>query len=225
MALPLASILYLLSASVTFYFSWLLARSYKRIKNIYSYYVHKMALFGAICLTIFGLMCIFFTKNSFALGLGNIIGEASILICYLYASAFFFHLAFFKIAQKKVFYVGGVLIVLATIFRIIFFPYPVVNEAGILIFNTPLISACIYSALAIGGVFPLVFVFFREAIRNSNVRVRSTLLGFFLLLIIATTVIPPMTQNPLLYTLGFFVQMASFSLLFLTILYHPVEKS
>lgn len=224
MDLPLAGVLYLLGTVLIFYFYHRLSRSFKKTQNRCTLYFKNMAFCGGICILIYGLMCIFFPHNSFVLGIGNIVGETFILICSVYGIALFFYLVFPEISQKKIFLIGGILVFISTISRIIFFPYPTITESGILKFNTPPVPAITYIVWAIVGMVPLAFAFFGEAIKKPEIRVRSLLLGIFLLAIVVTSSIHASVGDPLIYALAFLAQMASFSLLFIVVLY-PAKTS
>lgn len=218
MRLTLAGILYLFGSVLVFYFVDRLSKSFKKTQNQLTFYFKNIALYGGICTLIYGLMCIFFPDNSFILGIGNIIGEGFLLIGYVYGLAFFFYLTFPEIPQKKIFLIGGVLIFISTVSRIIFFPYPTVTESGILRFNTPPIPALTYIVWAVVGAMPLAGAFILEGIKKPEIRVRSLLLGFILLAIGVTSAIHASVENILIYTLAFLAQMTSFLLLFIVIL-------
>ena len=163
-----------------------------------------MALANGIGSTVDIFPLIFFVDNSFALGIGGIIGGMFFLMAHVYGVVIFFHLTFPHISSKKIIIVGLVLIILLSMSHIKFFPHPEIDENGIVRFNFPLYSMIIFALFSAAGLLPLGIVFVREAIREKHLRVRSGFLAFsFLFLVIANGL--QSIVGPQLYVLAFLV--------------------
>jgi hypothetical protein len=218
MYLPLYSALYFLMSGVFFFFTFKLQQAYQKTRSILGLYFRNVALFSGIAAMIYSLMGIFFPKNSFALGVGNIIGEPFYLIGFIYVIAAFFYMTFPKISQKKVIMIGFVLVILTVISHIRFFPYPFIDERGILHFNAPIIPGLTFSAFSSSALLPMIFALSKEAIQKKNLRKKSAFIAGSLLLFFVAGIIQSMFEEPWLYALSFFVQALASAFLFIGII-------
>lgn len=214
MKFPLTSILYLFGSLVCYFSTWRLHRAYEENRDVFCKYFRNMALCGGIGSMVYSFIAMVFTHNSFALGIGNIVGETFYLLTFVYGITTFFYLSFPDISQKKVIYVGIVLIGLITISHIKFFPYPTIDKLGILQFNAPPIPRWTYTLFSIAGLVPLTLAFLREAIKKPHLRIRSSLLAGSMFALTISGAIQSVVTRPMIYALAYLIQTIGFASLF-----------
>jgi len=218
MAFPLFSILYFWMSCVLFFFGFRLYQSNKRDPNRFTEYFRNVGFLAGIGALIYTLMGIFFSHNSFALGVGNIVGEPFYLASFVYMVAAFFYMTFPQVSQKKVITAGLIFVVLTFISHLYFFPYPIIDARGILHFNAPTIPGLTFTIFSALSYFPLLIAFTREAIREKHLRKRSGAMAAAIALFFVSGVMQSLIDQPLIYTSSFFIQAFASALLFLGVL-------
>lgn len=218
MSFPLFSILYLIMVVVFSLLAWRVHRNYKETLNLFSKYFRNVAIFSGIASLVYALSGIFFASDSFALGVGNLIGEPFFLASFVYMVVAFFHMIFPKVSQKKVITIGFILVALSIISNIKFFSYPFVDERGILHYNTPIVPGLIYALFSAGALLSLVFAFAKEAVKEKYLRIRSSLISGSFFLFFLGGVMQVVFTKSLLYTFSFLIEALASILLFVGII-------
>jgi len=218
MYLPLYSVLYFFMSGVFFFFALRMQQTYQKTRSLIGLYFRNIALFSGIASTIYALMGVFFPKNSLALGVGNIIGEPFYLIGFVYIIASFFYLTFPKISQKKVIAIGFIFVIVSIVSHIYFFPYPFIDEKGILHFNAPTVPGLTFIVFAAFAILPMIFALLKEALHQIELRKRSIFLAIALFLFFFAGVMQSIFLEPRLYTFSFFLQALAAAFLFVGII-------
>jgi len=211
MKIPLVSILYGINAIILFFFSFRLFLAYRKSLNPLSRYFRNMSFFSGIGMAIYSGMTFLFPKNSFALGVGNILGEIFFYLTFIYGLSMFFYSINSGISQRKIFFFGIIALIFAIAIHIIFFPSPFIDEKGILHFNNHFWVGIIYHLFAIFGLWPLGFLFSWQAITKKEIRKRSILLATAIWMI---SLLAPLFFDKGKTIEGFFLQTLGFIFLF-----------
>ena len=214
MSFPLISIFYLFFALMLFFFTWRTYRICKKSPSPLAEHFKSMAFFAGVGSLVYALTCIFFTDNSFALGIGNIIGETFYRITFVYGITTFFYLTFPRISSKKVIKVGLIFAILATISHIKFFPRPVIGESGIPISKPPIVPGITFALFSAASLLPLSFAFAREAIKERRLRTKSGLMSSALIFIMVSGGLQSLARTPQLYIFTLVLSALAYALLF-----------
>jgi hypothetical protein len=186
----------------------------KKNPSLFVNYLKKLIFWGSAGLFIFSGMCLLFPKNSFLLGLFNIVGEKCFLIGFVYGFAAFCQITFPHFQSKKIIPFGIFLVIISIIIHLKFFPFPEIDQYGILRFNAHLVPGLISVIFTIFGLLFLGVKLLKEGIVNKTLRKRGFLLGGGCILIVITEAGLSLFTNPFLYISSFFLQTLAFFLLF-----------
>jgi len=227
MDFPLFSILYGVMALILFFLAYRFNHNFKRAGNIFAGYFRYIAVFSGLASMVYALSGIFFVRNTFMLGVGNLVAEPLFMISFLSMAVVFFYITFPQISQKKVITVGLIVVGLDIAANIIFFASPFVDQIGILHYNTPLIPALIYSIFSAAALLFLASAFIWQGIKEPRLKARSMSLGSALILFFVAGVFQTVFTSFLLYILAFMAEIVASALLFIGVLYQvePVEKN
>ena len=206
-------------AVLFFIIAWRLDQSYKKSHSLFSRYFRNTTFFVGIGFVIHIFVGIFFTNNSFALGVGNVLGEAFYYIGYIYLIASSFYMLFPRVSRKKVINIGLVFVALSIVLHIKFFPYPFIDENGIFHYNARIIPGLIAFFFSVAALLPLAFAFIREAFRREYLRMRSVLLSVSLILFFIAVVMQSLVSNPIYYGLSFVLEAVASISYFVGIIY------
>lgn len=216
--LSLSGIFSLIDFVILFFFYYRLKKS-SVTNNQFSYYFQRFALYFGIFPLVLAIPILLFSKSSYMLGLGYIIGHIFLYISCGYLTRIWLLIVKPSFNSRNIFIIYLVLGLVATILNIYLFNYPVINENGITLWNAQQPVAISIILIFASALIPAVVVFIRESIRQPKSRMRFSLIAASLIVILIGGPLHDVAKDVTMYLVADIVSITGYVLMFMGVVY------
>jgi glucose-6-phosphate-specific signal transduction histidine kinase len=157
---------------------------------------------------------ILFSKSSFIIGLGFVIGHMFLYTAYAYLVRIWLLITRPSFDSSNIFRLYVVLGLAITILNVYYFNYPVINEHGIVLWNTQLPVAIAIAIMSMSSLLPAAITFIRESFKQPKQRKRFLLIGLSFLAIIIGGPLHDVANTVIIYLIADIITISGFLLMF-----------
>lgn len=218
MVLPLTGIGHFVDFLVLIFFYYRLRKN-RITDNKFFYYFERFTLSMSLFFLLMALPNLLFTKDSFILGLGYVVGHLFLYISYAYLARVTLLILKPSFDSMNIFRAYLFAAVAITTLNVIYFNYPAVAADGITQFNVNPLIGILIIVISVLTLLPSSILFLRESFRQPQQRRRFALIGVSFLFIIAGGPLHDIATTQVMYMTADVVTTIGFIIMFFGVIF------
>ena len=211
--LSLSGVLLLIDFLILLFFYYRLSKSKIGDNNFFLYFKRFTLCFALFSITM-AIPVILFSKSSYILGVGYIVGHAFMYIASAYLARIWLLVSRPSFNSNIVFVFYLLLGAITTVLNVYLFNYPVINESGIAIWNDQQLVVIFEVVILMSTFLPAAIVFIGKSFKQPKQRKRLLLIGMSFLAIFLGGPLHDIAETVYFYLMADIITIIGLTLMF-----------